>query len=415
MSADSFETVFKRYEQHLSPGIAALTKFMGLEVAEDTAQGAHVYGPDGDDFLDCLGGPGVFTFGHRHPQIVAAVKEQLDRMPLSSHILLDPVRAEAAEKICDITPGDIQYIFFCNSGAEAVEGALKAARAYTGRPEFVSMDGAFHGKTFGALAASGRDVYREPFEPLMAGFTHVAFGDTDALAGAVTDQTAAVIIEPVQCENGIQIPPDGFLSDARQICDDNGAMLIFDEVQTGMGRTGRRWGCDHEAVVPDIISLGKALGGGVMPIGAFAARAEVWEMFAQNPYVHSSTFGGNPLACAAASAAVDVLIDEDIATQCEQKGQRLLAGIQQVGAEFSDVIEDVRGRGLLVGVEFVDSDIASLVIAQLIGGQILTAFTLNEPKVVRLEPPACITDDEVDHVIEVFQQAAASTTAMLDM
>ena len=414
-SRQIFEQTFARYNEHVNPGIATLTKFMGLETTEHRAEGCYVYGPDGEAYLDCLGGPGVFTIGHRHPKVVAALKDQLDLMGLSSHILLDPVMAEAAEKVAALCPGDIQYVFFCNSGAEAIEGALKAARMHARRPEFVCAEGGFHGKTFGALSASGRDVYKTPFEPLLAGFEHVPFGDAGALAAAVNDNTAAVLLEPIQCENGIMIPPDGYLQAAREICDDNGALLILDEIQTGLGRTGRLWACDYEGVVPDIMTLGKALGGGMMPIGAFAARAEVWDIFGDNPYIHTTTFGGNPMACRACTAALDVLQEEDITGLCARRGEQLLAGMQQVAAEFDNVITDVRGRGLLVGVEFTDPDIANLVIAGLIQENILTAFTLNQPKVVRLEPPALITEAEIERVVSVFGQAAASTVEMLQL
>ncbi len=414
-SREIFEQTFTRYNQHVSPGIATLTKFMGLETTEHRAEGCYVYGPEGEAYLDCLGGPGVFTIGHRHPKVVAALKDQLDLMGLSSHILLDPVNAEAAEQVAALCPGDIQYVFFCNSGAEAIEGALKAARMHTSRPEFVCAEGGFHGKTFGALSASGRDVYKTPFEPLLAGFKHVPFGDAGALAATVNDDTAAVLLEPIQCENGIMIPPDGYLQAAREICDDSGALLILDEIQTGLGRTGKLWACDYEDVVPDIMALGKALGGGMMPIGAFAARAQVWGIFSDNPYIHTTTFGGNPMACRACLAALDVLQEEDITGLCARRGERLLAGMQQVAAEFDNVIADVRGRGLLVGIEFTHPDIANLVIAGLIQENILTAFTLNQPKVVRLEPPALITEAEIERVLSVFSQAAADTVEMLQL
>jgi putrescine aminotransferase len=410
-----FDLTSSRYMQHANPGIATLTRFMGLETVEHRAEGCYVYGPEGEAYLDCLGGPGVFTIGHRHPAVVEAMHHQLELMALGSHILLDPVMAEAAEKVAALCPGDIQYVFFCNSGAEAVEGALKAARMHTGRPDFVCAQGGFHGKTFGALSASGRDVYKTPFEPLLAGFTHVPFGDESALAQAVTDTTAAVLLEPIQCENGIIIPPAGYLQAAREICDRNGALLILDEIQTGLGRTGRMWACDEEKVTPDIITLGKALGGGMMPVGAFAARPAVWDIFEENPYVHTSTFGGNPLACRAVVSALEVIVDEDIATLCARRGEHLLAGMQQVAAEFSHVISQVRGKGLLVGVEFPDSDIANLVIAGLIQEKILTAFTLNQPKVVRLEPPAVITEAEIDRVVQVFAQAATGAAELLQL
>ena len=415
-SAPSLSNVtFSRYGRFLNPGLASLVKFMGLETVEVSAQGCYVTDANGDEWLDCLGGPGVFTMGHRHPRIVAALKAQADRMPLSSHLLLNPIAAELAERLAEITPGDLQWTFLCNSGAEAVEGALKVARAHTGRPNFVATEGAFHGKTFGALSASGREKYRKPFEPLMSGFTHVPFGDAEALAAAVDDQTAAVILEPIQCEAGIRIPPDGYLAAAREVCDRRGALLVLDEIQTGLGRTGKMWACDWEGVVPDIMALGKALGGGVMPIGAFVARPAIWDIFEENPYLHTSTFGGNPLACASALAALDVLRDEDLCAKAAARGEQLLAGVEALTEPFGELMVAVRGRGLLVGIEFADSDIGGLVIAGMVQQKILAAYGLNSPEVLRLEPPAIITADEVDRVVAALGSALQYTVDLLAM
>lgn len=414
-SAELFDLTFQRYMQYVNPGIATVVKFMGFETVEWRAEGCYVYGPEGEKYLDCLGGPGVFTFGHRHPKIVAAVAEQLHDMPLSSHLLLDPVLAEAAEAIAGIAPEGLQYSFFCNSGAEAIEGSLKVARMYTRRPNFVCAVNGFHGKTLGALSASGRDTYKTPFEPLVPGFSHVPFGDVPALRAAVNEQTAAVLLEPIQCEAGIIIPPPGYLQAAREICDQTGALLILDEIQTGFGRTGALWGCDHEAVKPDMMTLGKALGGGVVPVGAFMARPEIWEVFHDNPYIHTSTFGGNPLACRAAIAAVAVLQDEDIVRRCRELGAELLAGIERVGAEYPGLVQEVRGKGLLVGVQFADADIGNLVIAGLAQESILTAFTLNRPEVIRLEPPAVITSAEIATVVGAFGRAIGSARDLLQL
>jgi len=363
--------------------------------------------------LDCLGGPGVFTLGHRPAAVVDAVRDQLGRLPLSSHILLSDLLAKAAAAVAEVTPGNLQYVFFCNSGAEAVEGALKAARMATGRPGFVATEGAFHGKTFGALSASGRDVYKMPFEPLLPGFTHVPFGDAEALDAAVDDRTAAVILEPIQCENGIILPPDGYLSALRDICTSKGALLILDEIQTGLGRTGKLWACDWDGVTPDIMTLGKALGGGVMPIGAFVAVPEVWRIFEENPYIHTSTFGGNPLACRACLAALSEIQRQDIPALAAARGAELLEGCQALAQANSDFITAARGRGLLVALEFTDSDLAGLVIAGLAQRDILAAYGLNNAKVLRFEPPAIITADEVQRVVQALGEAIDATKKLL--
>lgn len=410
---DLAAVTLQRYEDYLSPSMAVLLKFMGVETAEVEAEGCWVTASDGTRYLDCLGGPGVFTLGHRPPAVVAAVQEQLQRMPLSSHILPNPLLAELAERLAEITPGDLQFSFVCNSGAEAVEGALKLARAHTGRPHFVAAEGAFHGKTWGALSASGREVYRKPFEPLLPGFTHVPFGDAEALAAAVDEQTAAVILEPIQCEAGVIIPPDGYLAAAREICDRNGALLILDEIQTGLGRTGKWLACDWEGVCPDLLTLGKALGGGVMPVAAIVARPPVWEVFAENPYLHTSTFGGNPLACTAALTALQELQQQEVTSKCAQRGEQLLQGCQRLEEQYPELITAVRGRGLLVAVQFSDSDLGGLVIAALLQRQILAAFALNALEVLRLEPPAIISEEEIDLLLEALAESLQQTAALL--
>ncbi|MGD9496213.1 MAG: aspartate aminotransferase family protein [Armatimonadota bacterium] len=405
---------FARYMRYLNPGMAQLLKFMGFESVEVASEGCYVITSDGRRFLDCLGGPGVFSFGHSPPAIIARVREQLERMPLSSHLLLNPVTAELAERLAQVTPGDLQCSFLCNSGAEAVEGALKAARAHTGRPGFVATIGGFHGKTFGALSASGRDVYREPFQPLVPGFSHVPFGDAEALAAAVSGETAAVILEPIQGEGGVVIPPEGYLARAREICDQAGALLVIDEIQTGLGRTGRMWGCDWEGVVPDIMTMGKALGGGVMPLGAFIARPPVWSIFEENPYLHTSTFGGNPLACAAGLAALEELERLDLCAASAERGVQLLEGMQAIAQQHEGTIAQVRGRGLIVGVQFTDPDVAGLVIAGLAGRGVIAAYGLNNASVVRFEPPLIISARQVDEVLAATAESVADTVAMLE-
>ncbi|MFQ6133228.1 MAG: aspartate aminotransferase family protein [Armatimonadota bacterium] len=405
---------FDSYARHVSPSWVTLVKFMGFEAAEERAEGVLVYDTEGREYVDCLGGPGVFIAGHRHPKIIAAVKEQLDLMPLSSRLLLNRWQARAAERLAQVTPGDLQYTFLCNSGAEAVEGSLKLARMHTGRPKFVSTIGGFHGKTFGALSASGRETYRQPFQPLLPEFTHVPFGDADALAQAVDEQTAALILEPIQSEGGIVIPPKGYLARARQICDQSGALLILDEIQTGLGRTGRMFACDHESVVPDIMALGKALGGGVMPVGAFTSTPEVWECFRENPLIHSSTFGGNPLACRAALATLDVIEEQNLPALAAERGAQLLAGLSARAQPHGKLVADVRGRGLLIGVEFNDPDVGGLVIAGLASRRVLVAYTLNQPRVLRFEPPAIITPEQLDRVCEAFGQSLQEAADMVE-
>ena len=407
------DRVIEQYLRYVNPGLAKLLKFMGFDTIEAEAYGAVVRGLDDREFLDCLGGYGVFALGHAHPKVIAAAHAQLERMPLSARVLFDQPLAELAAKLAEITPGELQYSFICNSGAEAIEGALKLARLATGRTQFVAALEAFHGKTLGALSASGRQVYKAPFEPLVPGFTHVPFGEAKALAQAVSDETAAVILEPIQGEAGVIVPPDDYLPAAREICDRHGALLILDEVQTGLGRTGELFGCQHWQVIPDIMTLAKALGGGVMPIGAFISTARIWKVMEPNPLLHSSTFGGNPLACAVALAAVEVIIEEDLPGQAARTGGYLLGELLKLADASGGAIKQVRGKGLLIGIEFDSDDFAGLVIAGLAQRNVIAAYTLNNPRVIRLEPPLNITREQIDQVLQALAESIKQMQELL--
>lgn len=407
------ETIDK-YERYVNPAVARLFRFMGLATVEWTAQGAMLTDINGKEYIDCLGGYGVFSTGHRHPKVVAAVKKQLDMLPLSSKVLFDKPMADLAELMAEITPGDLQYSFFVNSGAEAVEGALKLARLHTGRPKFVAAINAFHGKTMGALSATGRDMFRAPFQPLLSGFTHVPFGDIAAMEQVMDDQVAAVILEPIQGEGGIIVPSADYLAAVRRLCDRYGALLICDEVQTGLGRTGAMFAVDHYQVVPDIITTAKALGGGVMPIGAFTARPPVWEKFITSPFVHTSTFGGNPLACAAGVAAIKVIREEGLVEKARQQGAYFLMQLKKLADAYPDVIREARGMGLMLGLELTKEGVGGLLMAELVEHGVLAAYTLNNPKVIRLEPPLVITRAQIDQVLVHLRAAVAKAHDMIE-
>jgi putrescine aminotransferase len=387
--------------------------FVGFHAVEWEGHGVVVRDSAGVEYLDFLGGYGVFALGHAHPKVVRAVQEQAARMPLSSRVLFNRPMADLAEKLAEVTPGALQFSFLCNSGTEAVEGALKLARLATGKTQIIGTDGGFHGKTFGGLSASGREVYRAPFAPMVPDFLHVPFDDAKAVNAAITDDTAAVIVEPVQGENGVIVPSDDYLPALRKVCTDRGVLLILDEVQTGFGRTGALFACNHWGVTPDIMTLAKALGGGVMPIGAFTATPEVWKAFEPNPLLHSSTFGGNEMACAAALAAITAIIEEDLPGNAARMGARMLAGLCAIGDKYPGTITEVRGKGLLVGVEFTDRDIAALVIAGLAHHRILAAYTLNNPCVIRFEPPLIVTDAHLDRALEAFDEAVSGVMELL--
>lgn len=407
------ETI-EKYEKYINPAVAKLFRFMGLSTIEWEAQGNVIRDIEGKEYIDCLGGYGVFSLGHRHPKVVEAVKAQLDLMPLSSKVLFDKPMADLAELLAEITPGDLKYSFFVNSGAEAVEGSLKLARLHTGRTKIIATTNSFHGKTLGALSATGREMFRDPFQPLLTGFSHVPFGDIDSLREAVDDDTAAVIIEPIQGEGGIIVPPDTYLASVREICDKTGALLICDEIQTGLARTGKMFAAEHYNVIPDIITTAKALGGGVMPIGAFTARPHVWDKYIISPFLHTSTFGGNPLACAAGVAAIKVIKEEGLIHKAEKSGNYFLGKLRSLAKAYPQIIKEVRGKGLMIGIELTKEGIGGLILSEMIDKGVLIAYTLNNPKVIRIEPPLIITEQQIDYVIDAFTSALEKADSMLE-
>jgi len=284
----------------------------------------------------------------------------------------------------------------------------------SGRQEIIATEGAFHGKTLGALSASGRSLFRRQFEPLVPGFMHVAFGDIGALERAISKQTAAVILEPIQGEGGIQVPPPGYLAEVRELCNSTGALLIADEIQTGLGRTGTLFGVDRDNVIPDLMTLGKALGGGVMPIAAVVGRPETWAEFNKNPLVLTSTFGGNPLACAAAIAAVTVITRDRLWERAEKVGASLKRGLEETMARFPRIISDVRGAGLLLGVELSREGLGGVVVPEMAKNGVASGYTLNLPKVIRFEPSLLIEESLADRILDVFSAAVEEADGLFD-
>ena len=414
---ENFDDYFNRGFLHYRKSVAEAEDFAAIEW---TGQGSIIEDIMGRKFIDCLGGFGVYNMGIRHPKIIAAVKAQLDRMPLSSQELLDPLRGFLAELLGELAPGDLQECFFISNGTDAVEGALKLARLYTKKTGFISTTGGFHGKSMGSLSMMGRAVYRKPFQPLLSNVHFVDYGDIKDLERELKKLTdlgediAAIILEPVQGEAGAVVPPDDYLPRVRQLCDEFGVLMILDEVQTGMGRTGRVFACEHWNVVPDILCLGKALGGGVMPLSAFMSTPKIWKVLEDNPFLHSSTFGGNPLACAAGIAAINVLLEEDLARQAAEKGKYLMERLGSLQALYPDILKQVRGKGLLIGMEFTDRFIGYRVAAALFKRGVLVAGTLLSARTIRIEPALNISYPLLDEMLDKLADALKQIEKQLE-
>jgi putrescine aminotransferase len=399
---DLASEVYENYKRFVNPPLARVMKLSGSPV-EVRASGSEIWDHAGKAYLDFAGGYGVFTLGHSHPRVVAAVRKQLELMSLSGKTMFNVMLGRAARRLAEISPGDLQISFWCNSGTEAIEGAIKLARAATGRTTIVSTIDAFHGKTMGALSVSGRELFQTPFKPLLEGFAHVAYGDASVLDEALRD-AAAFVVEPVQGEGGVNVPPEGYLRAVRAACDRTGALFVADEVQTGLGRCGYRFAVDRDEVVPDVMTLAKGLSGGVIPVGALIARAHVWQRaFGSAPLLHTSTFGGNELACAAALAAMDALEEEALIDNARARGRELLDGAERIALERPEVVSEARGLGLLVGVELTNEGYGGWIIPEMLKAGVTAAWTLNAQRVIRLEPPLIVTAEEVQRALAALR------------
>jgi putrescine aminotransferase len=413
-TVNSFDTYFNSGFLTYRKSVAEADQIASVEW---TGEGTTIEDVDGNQYIDCLGGFGIYCAGISHPKIVQAVRSQLGRMPLSSQELLDPLRGALAELLGEIAPGNLQKSFFISNGTDAVEGAMKLARLYTQKSGFISTLRGFHGKSYGSLSLMGKAEFRVAFEPLLQDVYFVEFGDADEVewqlkkARDVGLDIAAVVAEPIQGEAGAIVPPDDYWPRLREICDEHDVLLIADEVQTGMGRTGAMFGVNHWDVTPDIMCLGKAIGGGVMPLSAFVSTPEIWKVLEANPFVHSSTFGGNPMACAAGIAAINVTLEEDLPGQAAEAGEIFLKGLRQIQTRYADVVSDVRGKGLLIGVEFNDTEFGYAVASGLFRRGVLVAGTLINAKTIRIEPALFISRKEIDEVLNRLNDTLEELTS----
>jgi acetylornithine/N-succinyldiaminopimelate aminotransferase len=355
-------------------------------------KGAVVWDTQDKEYIDCVAGIAVNNIGHCHPYVIEAVSRQVSELIHVSNLYYNQKQPELAAKLVQLTKMD--RAFFCNSGAEAVEGAIKLARKATGRTDFIAAENGFHGRTMGALSTTHKQQYRTPFEPLIKNVDFVPYNDIEALKAVVSKNTAAVMLEPIQGEGGINIPDNKYLQAARDICDDSGALLIFDEIQTGFGRTGRWFAWEHSNVRPDIMTIAKAMAGG-LPMGAILAKEQIASKMQKGE--HGATFGGGPLLCAAALAVLKVIEDEDLIAKSANMGDYLTDKLNEIG---SDNIKEIRSRGLMIGIELAIK-CAPVVDYARANGVLLNC---TSDFVLRLVPPLVITSKQIDRVVEVIEK-----------
>ena len=396
MSDEDLHALFLRHVCQTSPAP------LGITVAR--ASGSTVWDTTGRAYLDLLAGMGVANVGHTHPEVVAAVRAQAER---HLHVMVygefvEEAQVRLAARLAGLLPDPLEVAYFTSSGAEAIEGALKTARKHTGRARLVAFEGGFHGDTLGALSVGGNPRYRAPFEPLLADVAFVPFDDEAALR-AIDGRTAAVVVEPIQAEGGVRIPGAGFLAALRRRCDETGALLVLDEVVTGFGRTGRLFAFEHGGIVPDLLVLAKALGGG-LPLGAFVGSGAVMSTLSRDPpLAHVTTFGGHPLSCAGGLAALEVLLRDGLVARAATLGERLRRELAAFIGRGGLVA--VRGLGLLLGLEFTTPDASVRFARRALDAGLILSWTLHRDTVVRLAPPLVLTDHEAERATSGIRAA----------
>lgn len=359
-----------------------------LCVEIEKAEGSFMYGPDGEKYIDLISGVSVSNTGHRHPKVVEAVKQQLDHymhLMVYGEIIQSP-QVRYAERLTGLLPECLDVCYFVNSGSEAIEGAIKLAKKFTGRSRIISFRNSYHGSTHGALSIQGSELYKTAFRPLLPDTLQIGFNDFNALDN-IDDHTACVVIEPVQAEAGVIYPATGFLEKLRKRCSEKGALLVFDEVQTAFGRIGKMFAIDRFGIVPDILVLAKAIGGG-MPLGAFISSGEIMSVLSSNPQLgHITTFGGHPVCCAAGLASLEVILEEKLPEECKRKSGLIKTNL------VHPLITEIRGEGLLIGVQLRRPEYASYIVSKAPGYGIILDYFLFCDSAFRIAPPLNIPDD----------------------
>ncbi|MBM3895640.1 MAG: acetylornithine/succinylornithine family transaminase [Thaumarchaeota archaeon] len=368
--------------------------YQRFPVTIEKGLGAHVWDINGKEYIDCMGGYGVALVGHRNPRVVNAIKSQLEKIITVHSSVYNKTREEFLESLIKIAPKGLNQVHLNNSGAEAVEAAIKFARKFTGKKGMVAMNGSYHGKSLGALSVTFNPKYRKSFEPLVESVSFSPYGDIDALRSTITDDTGFVILEPIQGESGIHVPPDGFLQDVRKLCDERHILLIFDEIQSGFGRTGKIWAGEHWNTTPDIMCLAKGIAGGV-PMGATLVRQDILACIQKGE--HSSTFGGNPLSCAAGIGAIQALTQDGLVDNAAKMGKIFRDGLERL-KEKHKIVREVRGKGLMIGVE-LKFEVKDILFEGIQKGVLLLYSGKN---IIRLLPPLVITEQDITKVIDIL-------------
>ena len=406
------DQVVADFAEYISPGKVRSYDLMGIKLVPGRREGVRLWDLDGKSYINCRSSGGVFNLGHAPAEIRAALLEAIAQgLDVGDHMLMSASRAALAKRLCELTPGDIHYTTFGAAGGEAVDFAIKLARAHTGRPGIISARGGYHGHTGFALA-TGDDSFKQWFGPFAPGFKQTPFGDVAALDAAIDDTTAAVIFETIPATYGITIPPDDFFPAARRLCDERGALLIIDEVQAGLGRTGRLWAIDEWQVVPDIMVLAKGLSGGYYPLSAACFRQPLGKFMEDHPFVHVSTMGGSELGCVAALAALNRYADRDFLAHVRLMGERFATGLEELRAQHGRFLVEVRRRGLMIGLKHSEDKWGFLMTSCMAKHGVIAIFSHNDVSVLQIMPPLIISAAEVDEVLAALDASYRDLAGM---
>ena len=405
-------SLFESYGRLINPAYPSFLNKLGLNKIAAKAQGATITDSQGKTYIDCVGGYGLFNLGHNNPDIIEAILEQLKEQQLLTKPLISEIQVRLAECIEKITPGDLSCSFIVNSGSEAIDCAIKLVRLHKSGKTIITAQKSFHGHTFGALTASGIPSFKKAFQPLLPGFINVPFGDIEALKQSISAETGAVLIEPIQHEAGIHLPSDSYLREVRELCDEHELILVMDEIKTGFGKTGRMFACEHYGLVPDILVLGKSLGGGLIPAGAIVARSHLWKRFGLSFSMSASSYAGNVLACRAGLSTIRYIRESNLLAECEEKGKMLLRSFRDYVGEYTNILRSANGLGLLIGIETQSGKIALELAKEMIRQCIIMVPAFGHSSVLMVEPPLVISFKQIRAIVDAFAAACAKVNSI---
>lgn len=405
-SADRY--YFEKYGEYINSWYMTHLINMGIINTGYKAEGATITDSEGNTLIDCTSGFGIGNIGHNNPVIVEALIDQLRRKEVNTRPYINKIQIELADLLKNITPKELECSYLFNSGSEAIENAIKLVRLYKGGKKIISMKNSFHGYTLGALSASGVNSFKKSFEPLLPGFEQVEFGNIEELHGLKDNEVGAILIEPIQHDAGVKIPPRGYLKQVRKLCDEKNIILILDEVITGIGKTGYMFASEYFQIVPDILVIGKSLGAGLIPIGAIITRKNLWQRFGLSFPMSATSYGGNSLACRAAIETIKFLKDNEILESVRKKELILAEQLNKLRNKYSDIILTINGLGMMFGLEIINKNIASRIVRNMIKNNIIVYQSFGNANMIMVEPPLVISTEQISKIIEGFNKVFSS-------